>query len=192
MNESPHRVGQGAIGAEGQFQQNESNKSSAQIQSEGTSALGHRQTTDEAARHFLRLILPEEGPYIAHINRQNGGKRNEFASTIFELWKIIKSADDAGHTVYYACASFREARPDPKGTPPSKRRYGRTKRNARSAQSFWLDVDAGPEKPYRDADKAWTAVKQFCKVAGLPLPLEVRSGEGLHVYWPLQEFTHAR
>jgi hypothetical protein len=65
--ESPHHVGRDAIGAEGHFQQNQSNKSSAQVQSEVTSARGHRQTTDEAARRFLRLILPEEGPYIAHV-----------------------------------------------------------------------------------------------------------------------------
>ena len=185
-NESPHRAGQGATGAEGKFQQTRSTKSSARLQSEATAALGHRQTTDEAARRFLRLILPEDGPFIAYIDEQNGGKHNEFASTIFELWKISKSADDAGHTVYHACASFNEAQHNRKQTHPNQRRYGRTKWNARSAQSFWLDVDAGPEKPYRDADDAWTAVAQFCKVAGLPLPLEVRSGAGVHIYWPLE------
>jgi hypothetical protein len=187
MNESPHRAGPGAIGAEGQFQQSQSNKSSAQPQPETTAAVGHRQTTDGAARRFLRLILPEEGPYIAHINRQDGRKYNEFASTISELWAIIKVADDAGHTVYHACANFREARHNSKGTPSAPRQYGRTKLNARSAQALWLDVDAGPKKPYRDADEAWTAVKQFCKVAGLPLPLEARSGAGLHLYWPLED-----
>jgi hypothetical protein len=168
MNESPHRASPGAIGAEGQFQQSQSNKSSAQPQPETIATVGHRQTTDGAARRFLRLILPEDGPYIAHVKKQNGRKYNVFASTIFELSKIIKSADDAGHTVYHACANFREARHDPKGTPRAQRQYGRTKRNARRAQALWIDVDAGPEKPFETQTRHGRRLSSSAKLLACP------------------------
>jgi putative DNA primase/helicase len=112
-------------------------------------------------------------------------KYNKFASTIDELWQIIKKADAAGHTTYHACASYKEARHDSRGTPPAKRRYGRTKINALGAKAFWLDVDAGPGKPYANWRPAAEAIAAFCKATGLPRPVLVFSGLGLHVYWPL-------
>jgi len=140
----------------------------------------------ERAREFLALILPEPGPYAAFIVESGSNrKRIVFASTTEELWEIIKAADIAGHTAYHACAGYKEARYDPRGTPPGQRRYGRTKHNARGAKALWLDVDAGPGKPYADWQAAARAVAEFCRVTGLPRPLVVLSGLGIHVYWPL-------
>jgi AAA domain len=143
-----------------------------------------RQTADETACAFLALILPEQGPYAAFIAKR---KYNRFASTIEELGEIIKVEDAAGHTVYHACAAYKEARHDPKGTPRAQRRYGRTQHNASCAKSFWLDVDAGPDKPYANWEAAAQAVATFCRATGLPTPLIVLSGLGIHVYWPLKE-----
>ena len=102
-----------------------------------------------------------------------------------ELWQKIKVANAAGCTAYHACASYREARYDPTGTLPSERRFGRTKRNAHGAKAFWLDIDAGPGKPYPDWRVAAHAVAEFCQATRLPRPLIVLSGLGLHVYWAL-------
>jgi putative DNA primase/helicase len=186
MNENPRRVGQDATGAEGSFQAENFTASSAPFQSEKNRTVAFRQTTDEAACRFLQLILPEEGPYIAWIKKSNEQKYNVFVSTIFELWVVIKSANDAGHTAYHACANFRDARHDPKGTPNAQRRYGRTQKNAKSAKSFWFDIDAGPDKPYANAEEAYRALVKFCKEANLPVPIIVWSGNGLHAYWPLE------
>jgi hypothetical protein len=186
MKDNPRRVGQDATGAEGNFQGQNFTASSAPFQFEKNPIVAFRQTTDDAACHFLQLILPEQGPYIAWIKTSDGRKYNVFASTISELWSIIKSANDAGHAAYHACANFDEARHDPVGTPRSQRQYGRTKRNVRGAKAFWYDVDAGPNKSYPDAEIAWQAVLDFCRKVNLPRPLIVRSGNGLHVYWPLE------
>jgi len=186
-NENPHRASDSATGAEeDQFQQQNSTASSDPFQSERNSTVAFRQTTNEAACQFLQLILPEEGPYVAWIKKSNGRKYNLFASNISELWVIIKRANDAGDAVYHACAHFHEARHDPVGTPHAQRQYGRTKRNVRGAKALWLDVDAGPNKPYANAEKARHAVLDFCRKAKLPSPLIVWSGDGLHVYWPLE------
>jgi hypothetical protein len=104
-----------------------------------------------------------------------------------ELWQTIKLADAAGHTAYHACAGYKEARLDQKGTPPAQRRYGRTKHNSRCGQSFWFELDAGPNKPYPDWKAAAAALAEFCKATGLPRPLVVLSGFGIHAYWPLVE-----
>ena len=186
MNEDPHRIRQDATGAEDQFQQKQLTRPSAQLQSEKNLTVSIRQTTDEAACQFLQLILPEQGPYVAWIKKSNGRKYNLFASNISELWLIIKRANDAGDAVYHACANFHEARHDPVGTSHAQRQYGRTKRNVRGAKALWLDIDAGPGKPYANAEKAWHAVLDFRRKARLPSPLIVWSGNGLHVYWPLQ------
>jgi putative DNA primase/helicase len=180
MNEDPHRIVRNAAGVEAvhQFQEKNATASSTPLQSP--------KSVDDVACQFLQLILPEKGVYALFVV-EGTRKHVGFASTIPELWQTIKAADAAGHTVYHACAAYKEPRHDPRGTPPRDRRYGRTKRNARSAKSLWLDVDAGLDKPYADWKAATRAVAEFCKATGLPRPLIVLSGLGLHVYWPLLE-----
>jgi len=143
-----------------------------------------RQGADETAYKFLELILPEEGPYAAFIVKPDS-KYNEFAPTIAELLERIKRADAAEYTAYHACASFKEPRHDPKGMPPAQRRYGRTKHNTHGSKVLRLDVDAGSGKPYPDWQAAAGATIAFCKATGLPIPLPVLTGFGLHLYWAL-------
>jgi hypothetical protein len=157
------------------------------LQSAEIMVLAQQKSRDETACNFLRLILPELGYYVALIITSEGRKQNRFAKTIPELWRTMKEADEAGHTAYHACATFKEARYDRKETPHSTRRFGRTKLNAVWAKSLWADIDAGPGKPYSDSQDAGKAVHEFCRTAGLPLPLFVLSGLGLHIYWPLQQ-----
>ena len=146
MNKSPRRVGQDATGAEGQFQQRNSNASSAPFQSAEITAFTQRESKDEIACKFLRSVLPELGYYVALIIISEDRKENRFTTTIAELWRIMKEADEAGHTAYHACATFKEARYDRKGTPGPERRFGRTKHNAAWAKALWADIDVGPKK----------------------------------------------
>jgi hypothetical protein len=187
-DEDPHRAGQGATGAEDQARKkHQSTSSSAPPQLSGTLSSSARLSADETAIQFLRLILPNRRFYAAMIVKSARQKYNRFCSTIPELWEIIKLADEAGQTAYHACASFKEFRHDSKDTPRAKRRYGRTKHNAEGAKTIWADIDAGLGKPYADWRDAANAVGEFCNKTGLPRPLVVLSGLGLHVYWPLQE-----
>jgi hypothetical protein len=178
MNKNPRRVEGDATGLEAveQFQQKNSTASPTPFQSP--------KSIDDVARQFLRQILPDIGPYVAYIVEPTR-KYNKFAATIEDLWEIIAAADRVGHTAYHACATYQDARYDPKGTLPGQRRYGRTKRNARCAKALWLDIDAGPGKPYSDSKAAARAVAEFCRVTGLPTPIVVLSGFGIHVYWAL-------
>jgi hypothetical protein len=188
MNNKIPRRGGNTAGAEavGQIYRNEHTTSSNPSQSHETKTEIGQKSVDDTACRFLRLILPEQGHYVAWI-KKSAQKFNVFAFTIPELWQIIKLADEAGYTAYHACANFKEARHDSKATPRAQRRYGRTKHNTDGAKALWADIDAGPGKPYADWRDAADAVAEFCKKTELPHPLFVLSGLGLHIYWPLQE-----
>jgi hypothetical protein len=142
---------------------------------------------DDISVRFLKLILPEQGYYIAAIKRSGakGFKPSVFAPTIEELWTNVENAGQDGYETYHACAAYKEARNDPLGTPDGQKRFGRTKHNALGVKSFWLDIDAGPRKPYSSQKEAVDALAAFCRALNLPPPIVASSGSGLHVYWPL-------
>jgi hypothetical protein len=136
------------------------------------------------ALEFLKSVLPDEGYKCATVINDSK-KWNQFFATTEELCKFILQQDALGRTVYHACASYKVPQSDPKGTPRSARSLGRTKSNALGARAFWLDIDAGPGKPYESATAAALAVQSFVGVTHLPQPVYIGSGVGLHVYWPL-------
>lgn len=127
---------------------------------------------------FLERILPEDGYKCATVFNE-GKVWNKFFSNVSELAAFILNQDALGRTVYHACAAF--------GTPDSRKQS-----NALGAKCFWLDVDAGEGKPYRDATDAAIAVSGFAERLVLPPPTYAGSGNGIHVYWPLDEIVPAK
>lgn len=118
---------------------------------------------------FLDCILPDEGLRCAFVQQT---KKNYFFQTNAELAAFVLQWDAAGYTTYHACATYRDD-------------SSRKQVNVHAVASLWADVDAGPGKPYADADAAVRAVADACATARLPAPLYVCSGRGLHCYWPL-------
>lgn len=135
------------------------------------------------AREFLECVLPDKGYYIAvvfnaaHPRPGIDFPRQVVCSTIDELARILIEQDTLGRTVYHACASFKD--------PSALKLRGGA--NALWCRSLFADIDAGPEKPYADANEAYRAVVEFCRKTGLDLPVCVGSGNGIHTYWPLTE-----
>ena len=130
------------------------------------------------ARRFLDHVLPERGWKCATLF-YGQTVVNRFFATIEELVQFISFEDGRGHTVFHACATYRE---------PTRRRQT----NVQALQSLFLDVDAGEDAVnkrtgYADARAGIFAVADFCRSAGLPRPTFVGSGTGLHVYWPLEQ-----
>jgi hypothetical protein len=145
---------------------------------------------DNISVRFLKLILPDQGYYIAAVKRPRGGFINPiFAESAEDLWSELEEYDRNGWETYHACGSFKERRSDPPETPVGQKRLGRTKHNALGAKAFWLDIDIDKDDKDKHStqDEALKALKRFLKATGLPIPLIVRSGYGLHVYWPLAE-----
>lgn len=74
----------------------------------------------------------------------------------------------------------------------------RLKSNVLNLKALWLDIDCGPDKAvpnpktgkpkgYETQAAGLEALKAFCRTVGMPKPILVSSGRGLHVYWPLTE-----
>lgn len=137
---------------------------------------------------FLRLILPPAGPYCLFVKPAGRAKGfNEFAATIEDLWARQAAWDAKGASVWHACASFKRAENDPKGTPQGQRRLGRTSHNVALLKTLRLDVDSGDDKPYQTTEAAGAASQAFVRAARLPEPVYVLSGTGVHIYWPLRD-----
>jgi hypothetical protein len=120
---------------------------------------------------FLKHVLPPEGWHCAAIF-DAGRVRHSWHASIDDLAASLVTNDAQGLTAYHACAAYQV-------------RGSRKQANARAARSFWLDIDAGQGKPYLNARDAFQDCERFRSKMGLPQPVYVASGQGVHAYWPL-------
>ena len=60
--------------------------------------------------------------------------------------------------------------------------------NANYIKAFWVDIDCGPDKPYKTLKQGKEALLHWAKNTSVVPPTSiVESGNGLHVYWVLDE-----
>lgn len=64
-----------------------------------------------------------------------------------------------------------------------RRKGARKQDNARSCRVFFFDLDCGEDKDYPTQMDAVRAIRQFAKDVGLPKPMLVSSGRGVHAYF---------
>jgi len=111
--------------------------------------------------------------------------RQKLVATREEFDETVEAFLQAEQNVYFGVAKFETDE-------------NRLKDNVKSLKAFWLDIDCGDDKAkkdpktgkakgYPDQAAGLLALKVFCKIAGLPRPIVVNSGRGLHIYWPLAE-----
>lgn len=135
-------------------------------------------------KDFLNSILPKRGVYFA----VEKAFKHTPCHTVEELADKLIEIDTRGRDAYFACASYaRESYRDETG----KTRQ-RTAENAKSARSFWCDIDVGADKDargegYATVKDAWEALRAFCEAHTLSVPTIVLSGGGVHGYWPIKE-----
>jgi hypothetical protein len=125
---------------------------------------------------YCPLCGVEEGDhwYVAAIFTDDR-VHHRWHRTRLELGANLVEENRQGSTVYYACGVFKE------------RSGGRKAKNSAGAQALWTDIDAGEDKQYATAVDAHDALIQFCDAVGIPKPLFVCSGFGVHAYWPLAD-----
>lgn len=135
---------------------------------------------------FLRLVLPEDGIYCSATRREDGGWINTPHTSIEQLANACLAVSAQNRDVWYATAAFaREREFDPRF---KSYRFRRTQDNVKALKALRLDVDVHPTKEdaYPDTRAALQALNAFLDQTNLPMPLVVRSGYGLHIYWPLE------
>ena len=131
---------------------------------------------------LLDTVLPTEGRYcVVGIGKYVDQR---FADTREEAETLIQEFNTKQVNVYFGCAKF--------GTADD-----RTHENVAFVRALWLDIDCGPTKGvpnskgkiegYLDQQTGLEELKKFCKTVGLPRPILVNSGNGVHAYWLLEE-----
>ena len=147
-------------------------------------------------RTFLKAILPERGIKFVQRIRPRPGKKDatilypvadyeEAAAKSHEL--DIQYAND---NIYYAMASYKEAKSKTVQTKDGKDFtyvVGRTQENALAVKSLWFDLDVGKPGAYSTQREAAAGVLKYALATGLPTPVILSSGYGVHCYWVFTE-----
>lgn len=125
---------------------------------------------------FLQRVLPSEGYYVTTLISPEGKVQQGFFDTVEELAKACTrlSISQPDKNVYFAVSAFQN-----KGN--------RKQDNVRATKLIAVDVDCGEGKPFPTWKEGLQALGKFVAEMSLPKPLIIHSGNGLHVYWVLDE-----
>jgi Virulence-associated protein E len=133
---------------------------------------------------FLTLMLPTKGWYCGVALPPDDSKPiQRFYKTIPELSVFLLRMSRQGYNVYWALSSFKE--------------FGSRKAtNVLARRCLPMDIDTcerldGKQEAYKDRVEAYHGLVRFVETAGIPMPVVVSSGYGLHPLWPLSEDTEA-
>jgi DNA primase catalytic subunit len=134
--------------------------------------------TPDKLEQFYQSVLPACGNYCLF---QPSTKRHTWFHTIADLVDGTIALGDKPD-IYFGTGTFVEPN-------------ARTQANSDLKKAFYFDLDAGviklakhgSEKTYVDQQAAIAGILAFAQRTGLVPTLTVSSGEGLHVYWVLDE-----
>ena len=160
---------------------------------------------------FLKTLLPESGiKFVASIRPRKNPQPGKATATIhYPVADYDEAADkailidrtEANDNVYFAMASFKEviykttAYKDKDGNPREfEYPAGRVQTNVRAVKCLWMDLDVGKAaeaNSYATRQDALASLKTYIDAVGLPTPIIVNSGYGLHAYWSFTEEVSA-
>lgn len=131
---------------------------------------------------LLNTVLASDGYYCV-VGIKGKSVKPFYYTTREEVDAKAQELVDAKYNAYFALAKFESD-------------VSRKKENVKALKSFWVDIDCGEDKAtvnektgkpdgYVDQTTAIQELAKFCDLIGLPLPLMVNSGRGIHAYWPL-------
>jgi len=144
-------------------------------------------------KNFLTRIFAQRDELVimAHKPDHTGGNPKGFGwnrgsfSDIDEAVANIALWDaEPETTIYFSVGSFannKVIRPD-----------GREKIERKQVQATWfkslaLDLDIGSKTPYATKAEGMKAMMPALAAIGMPNPMVISSGNGVHLYWPLTE-----
>lgn len=131
---------------------------------------------------FLSMVLPEFGQRAAVLlfpdpegGRPKPATRWFFPHETAGLLGFCGWGSNKGANAYIAIGGY---------AVNDEGEYNRTANMAVLHRSLRIDIDCGQGKPYLSKGEAGRALVGFLQASGMPQPLVVDSGGGLHVYWP--------
>lgn len=134
-------------------------------------------------KDLLSIVQPPDGWFAVLGIKGEDDVRQKLVATREEVDQVAAEYVAQERNVYFGVAKFATDK-------------NRTKPNVKGLKSFWLDIDCGEAKVainkktgrpegYIDQATGLQELQTFCKKIGLPKPLLVNSGRGIHAYWPL-------
>lgn len=134
---------------------------------------------------FLTKVLPsaDTGSFVA-VFAKGDVVWNKSYATIDALADSFTSTRNSNLTSYFALGAFAN---NTTTTPDGKIHCQRKASMATAFKTLALDIDCGEGKPYPTQRDGILALAAFLRACGLPTPMMVSSGNGLHIYWPLDE-----
>lgn len=133
---------------------------------------------------LLKTVQAADG-WFAVVGIKGKSVRQELVESREEVDQRVQYFVQNGYDAYFGLAKFENG-------------SSRQKHNVKALKAFWLDIDCGESKAkpdpdtgipegYIDQQAGMQALRTFCKQIGLPKPILVNSGRGIHVYWALTE-----
>ena len=124
-------------------------------------------------KQFYEKALPKQGVYCVSGIDKDKRTSNRFAETLDKVFEEIEKFKNKGVNTFVALGSFDG--------------YSRKAENCIYYRSFFVDLDVGESKAYTNKEEARTALRKFLDETGLPDPVCVDSGGGMHAYWLFNE-----
>jgi hypothetical protein len=123
-------------------------------------------------KQFYEKALPTQGVYCISGIDKNGKVSNRFAETLDDVFDKIDRIKSNQNT-FVALGSFDG--------------YSRKAVDCLFVRSFFIDLDVGENKDYKDKGDAHEALLKLQGAAELPDPVVIDSGGGIHAYWLMDE-----
>lgn len=142
---------------------------------------------------FLDAVLPAQGWRVfdflmpGPVGNRPAAQFDFMPGSMQELERLLDWGLRKGADIYVAIGSYGSSmRMLKHGKNAGDQRVSRTAANCVLHRCLRIDIDisSDPKKsPYATKQAGWAAAKAFIAKTGLPAPLVVDSGYGLHVYW---------
>jgi hypothetical protein len=119
-------------------------------------------------KQFYEKALPSQGVYCVGA-AINGRMKHHFSKTLDGVLETIEKLKDKGYDLFTAMGTFEG--------------HSRKADDCLYLRSFFIDLDVGEGKEYASKEDAHIALYKLQGKTGLPDPVVVDSGGGVHAYW---------
>jgi len=119
-------------------------------------------------KQFYEKALPSQGVYCVS-GLVNGRMTNRFTETLDGVLNEIEKLKEKKADVFVAPGSFEG--------------YSRKADDCVFVRSFFIDLDVGEGKEFATKQDAHDGIENILIQTGLPEPVRIDSGGGIHAYW---------
>ena len=124
-------------------------------------------------KQFYEKALPSQGVYCITSIGADKKVTNKFAETLDGVFEQIEKFKAKQLNTFVALGTFDG--------------FSRKAEDCLFLRSFFIDLDVGESKEYASKEDAHTALYKLVGAAGLPDPVVINSGGGVHAYWIMDE-----